>query len=73
VNLHSAFDIDDVSELTGRLVETARDLRKIILFGSRARGDARRDSDVDVLVVEGELEDEAQEWLRLAQAVRTYR
>jgi len=26
--------------------------RKVVLFGSRARGDARADSDVDLLVVE---------------------
>ncbi len=42
-------------ELLGELV--ARMLRagnpeKIILFGSRARGNARHDSDIDVLVIE---------------------
>ena len=30
------------------------DPEKIILFGSRARGDARPDSDVDLLIVESE-------------------
>jgi len=39
-----------LAELIRRLVETYRPER-IYLFGSRARGDARPDSDYDVLVV----------------------
>jgi hypothetical protein len=39
-----------VSEITRRLVQVA-DPERIILFGSRARGDHRLDSDVDFLIV----------------------
>jgi len=34
------------SEMVGRILKVGNP-RKIILFGSRARGDARKDSDVD--------------------------
>ena len=37
-----------------RTIVAAADPEKIILFGSRARGDARPDSDVDLIVVEAE-------------------
>lgn len=47
---------DIISVMTQRLVEEFQPL-KIILFGSRARGDARPDSDVDLLVVLSECED----------------
>jgi uncharacterized protein len=39
-----------IDEMVERLVRSFNPL-KIILFGSRARGDARPDSDVDLLVV----------------------
>ncbi|MDI9583518.1 MAG: nucleotidyltransferase domain-containing protein [Acidobacteriota bacterium] len=39
-----------LDEIVRRIVEVA-DPDRIILFGSRARGDAREDSDYDVLVV----------------------
>jgi uncharacterized protein len=41
---------DLVANIVRRIVETAQPER-IILFGSRARGDARPDSDFDVLVI----------------------
>lgn len=37
-------------DLVRQIVETARPLR-VILFGSRARGDARPDSDYDFLII----------------------
>ena len=40
-------------------------LRAVILYGSRARGDADPDSDVDVLIVLGEFENEDDEAQRL--------
>jgi uncharacterized protein len=44
-------DGDDlVRDIVRRIVETAQP-DKIILFGSRARGDARPNSDFDVLVI----------------------
>ena len=39
-----------LDEIVRRLV-AAIDLDRIILFGSRARGDARADSDIDLLIV----------------------
>ena len=39
-----------IAEMTRRIVEKFDPLQ-VILFGSRARGDARPDSDVDLLVV----------------------
>jgi len=41
---------DLIPDIVRRIVETAQPER-IILFGSRARGDARPDSDFDVLVI----------------------
>lgn len=43
-------DEDLLGEIVRRLVK-AIDPDRIVLFGSRARGDARVDSDVDLLVV----------------------
>ena len=43
-------DENVLQEIVRRLVE-AVDPDRIILFGSRARGDARPDSDVDLLIV----------------------
>lgn len=48
--------IDVVSVMAERIVERFHPLR-ILLFGSRARGDARPDSDVDLLVVLPECQD----------------
>ncbi|MFA7243237.1 MAG: nucleotidyltransferase domain-containing protein [Sulfuricellaceae bacterium] len=42
---------------------------KIILFGSYARGDADEGSDLDLTVVEKDIPDPAQEYLRLHSAV----
>ncbi len=41
---------DLVADIVRRIVQTAQP-EKIILFGSRARGDARPDSDFDLLVI----------------------
>jgi predicted nucleotidyltransferase len=44
-------EVDEIiAEMTRRIVEKFDPLQ-VILFGSRARGDARPDSDVDLLVV----------------------
>ncbi len=54
------------------LAETARPAR-IILFGSHARGDAREDSDIDLLVIEPRVEDRAREMVRLRRLLRPLR
>jgi predicted nucleotidyltransferase len=42
---------DLINDIVRRIVEMVQP-DKIILFGSRARGDARPDSDIDILVIE---------------------
>lgn len=46
----SSFNDDLVRDIVRRIVETAQP-EKVILFGSQARGDARSNSDFDVLVI----------------------
>ena len=52
--------------------ETAKPSR-IMVFGSYARGDAREDSDLDLLVIEPRVEDRAREMVRLRRALRPLR
>jgi len=46
-----------LEQVTGRIRAIAPDTQKILLFGSRARGDARDDSDFDLLLVVPEATD----------------
>ncbi|PYS36667.1 MAG: hypothetical protein DMG14_23975 [Acidobacteria bacterium] len=52
-----AVSIDDAKlhEIVRRLVE-AVDPDRIVMFGSRARGDARPDSDLDLLIIKDSIE-----------------
>lgn len=52
-----------------RIVAAASSPAKVIVFGSYARGDAREDSDLDLIVVEKDIADHTREYLRLRDAV----
>lgn len=56
------------------IVEAARPVR-VIMFGSQARGEAKRDSDVDLMVVMARLSDEERlkEMVRLRDLLRPLR
>lgn len=51
------------------LAATARSPAAVILFGSHARGQAGGSSDVDFLVIEDELSDQIEEYVRLRKAI----
>ena len=65
-------DKAQIDQAVALLVEAARPER-IVLFGSHARGDAREDSDLDLLVIEPQVEDRAREMVRLRRALRPLR
>jgi predicted nucleotidyltransferase len=50
-----------VAKMTGVLVQAARP-RRIILFGSQARGDAAMHSDFDIMVVEEKPGNASRKW-----------
>jgi predicted nucleotidyltransferase len=58
-----------IDEAAQRLASAAPGA-KVILFGSHARGDAGRGSDLDFLVVEPEVEDAMAESVRLRRTLR---
>ena len=61
---------ETIAGLTKLLVEAAQP-KRIILFGSRARGDASEDSDVDIMVVEDRLPNRLGEMVRLNRLLRS--
>jgi predicted nucleotidyltransferase len=62
-----------IEEAGRRLARAAGDSAQVILFGSHARGDAGTWSDLDFLVVEPEVENEADESVRLMRELRDLR
>ncbi len=58
--------IDDAMDCLAQAVPEGS---SVILFGSRERGDAREDSDLDLLVIEPEVNDVAAETVRLSSVL----
>ena len=59
-----------IEEIRVRISRAAPPDSRVILFGSRARGEADDGSDFDVLVIEAEVEDTAREAVRLRRQLR---
>jgi uncharacterized protein len=57
-----------INLIAQRLAAVASSPAKVILFGSYARGEANEESDVDLLVLQNDFSDRAQEYLRLSKA-----
>lgn len=60
---------DAVSEAARRLARTASSPARVILFGSRARGDGSTTSDLDFFVIEQEVASRRAEAVRLRRAL----
>ena len=60
---------DPVREAVRRILAAAPPGSRVILFGSHARGQARPDSDIDLLVVEPQVRDPIAEMVRLRSAI----
>ena len=60
---------DQIANAAQRVVAAASSPATVIMFGSYACGDADEGSDLDLLVVQSELMDEAAEYLHLRSAV----
>ncbi len=69
-----AVEPQEVIEAAGRtLAAVAADPVKIVLFGSRARGDAGPESDYDFLVVERDPKNRHEEMVRLRRSLHSLR
>ena len=60
---------EKIQEAVRRIVEVAHPM-KVVLFGSRARGEAKPESDIDLLVVEENAKNASEEAERLYRALR---
>jgi uncharacterized protein len=61
-------DAELISQVVERILKVAEPQR-IILFGSAATGDATRDSDIDLLVIQRSFRSEREESIRLRKAM----
>lgn len=61
-----------LDQVVAQIVDVAHP-EKIILFGSYARGDAREDSDLDLLVIEREVTARRKESAKIRRALRPLR
>jgi predicted nucleotidyltransferase len=59
--------MEDIQKVVKRIIEAANP-RKIILFGSYARGEETPDSDVDIMVIEDTVKHQGMEMVRLRKA-----
>jgi predicted nucleotidyltransferase len=66
-------DASTLASAVNALALAAPQAQQILLFGSYARGDATEHSDLDFLVIEPEVENRAQEMVRLRRALRPLR
>ena len=62
-----------IQEAGRRLARAAGESARVILFGSHARGDADARSDLDFLVVEPDVDNAAEESVRLRRTLRGMR
>jgi predicted nucleotidyltransferase len=69
-NMDAARQNAVLDEILRRLTPAVPGLRKVILFGSAARGQAASDSDLDLLVVVDSALPRAQRYLRISRLLR---
>jgi predicted nucleotidyltransferase len=62
-------DMEAIHAAAARLAAAASSPSRIIVFGSYGRGTASENSDLDLMVVEREIADKADEYLRLMDAL----
>lgn len=66
---HNSLTPEKLQSAVDRIIANTASPARVILFGSQARGDADKHSDLDLMVVERELPDKAAEYLRLKAAI----
>ena len=66
---HNSLTPENLQSAVDRIVANTGSPARVILFGSQARGEAGKDSDIDLMVVERELPDKAAEYMRLKAAI----